>query len=80
MGLVRTRAVRRARVEAAFPIIFDLWVQGEVVSDGGADVQVNRHTHTASKKIPKVKTKKERWSKDAALFDAAADSDSEGPK
>ena len=39
LGLVHTRAVRRARVEAAFNnLIVDLCVQREVVSDGGAEV------------------------------------------
>ena len=42
MGLVHSRTVRRARVEAALKCIpnplVDICVQGEVASDGGADV------------------------------------------
>ena len=36
--LVHTRAVRRARVEAAFPILLSTSAPREVVSDGGAEV------------------------------------------
>ena len=38
LGLVHTREVRRASVVSAFPILINLSVQGEVVSDGGADI------------------------------------------